>query len=837
MSNMMLNPLINNIKLNMNNIKKEFNIIYILTLSDNIQKIDESIYSYTIDKELYDNISKNLLLIKVPMSLINNENHYTRLTILSDSIIERFNFNNYKLEDKNLVLQIFNISYENIKLYLLQYEDTNTFVNIYKQLIINRYFNVTNLQMITNNILSMSENNNWFEKSSLLHNKYISYFEDRKINYHFLKKNAQFENYLNNSIVKYNNLSFDNYKINTNNDFTKEEITNLLTELPTKPRFLLFCNLLISESYSHLILNNKELLIFMKPVITQFIQLFRYLFSYAWMIFYFDEISKKSYIKKEDNCIFTIDTASHLPLFPFSIHNPKMNPYSPILLDDHNLNSEYNIGGIVDYKASVFNKNNNNNYKMFSNNGIANMNEFKDNLNIFLTGDSTKNILENINWKKLKIAIGGSIMCACIQKHHPLIDLFSNFPEKDRLKRYFNEYYANADVDIMFINNNELDFMDNVNEFYDQIVFNICKINQNADISKIKLECNKHIYLFVTENDINNIISKNSEISYNKIVNNFDELDIKNLFLDLLNEQLEKYKKNFFSKLTDEQIEIYKVKYYDYTNFDNINFRIRLAQNSYETNIGVTFKYKLHSEYLDHPFELFMIKYDFMSVVQKFHLPCVRTFYDGDNVYLTPSCISAHLTYMNIDYKYFAGSSNPIEIINKYRMRGFGTWLNEHEKFILIKYSVENQNWNNLYTININNDDSIISNLGSLNINHKLFRPRLYNPDNYINCKPVDIQSGYFNINTLLSDTIKLESFKTKIDYINELDQRYNIYNDTDLHNILQNLQAINEKGGINPIQKWIIESSWNISEHDNEYILKTQNTPLKYKYKMLLKK
>jgi hypothetical protein len=34
---------------------------------------------------------------------------------------------------------------------------------------------------------------------------------------------------------------------------------------------------------------------------------------------------------------------------------------------------------------------------------------------------------------------------------------------------------------------------------------------------------------------------------------------------------------------------------------------------------------------------------------------------------------------MNLDYKYFAGSQDPINIINKYRMRGFGCWLNMNE--------------------------------------------------------------------------------------------------------------------------------------------------------------
>jgi hypothetical protein len=857
MNEIMQNPLVASHQLDttdINIIISEYYNIYILTLKENITEIDEAIYSYNIDKELYNRISNNIIMIKAPSSLIKNFTHYSKITILSKNVIEKFNINNYQLHDKNLVLMMFNISYQNIKLYLLQYEKTNTLVDIYKTMIVNKYFNIdfknyTALEVLKKNILNINESNYWTYSYNCFPNLSVC-FEKRKLNYHYLKNiNKEFENYLKDALKKSNYIdpsrilltSEYKYKINTNNVFSKEDITNLIIGLPNRERFLLFCNLIISKSYSHLILNNKEILLLMKPVIIKFIQLFRYLFGYAWIRFYFEESIKKSYTTKDDQFIFDIDTAALLPLFPFSMSNPKMNPYCTILVNDNILNSEYNLGGILDYKEQSINKFKNNKYKVFSNNGITTLNEFKQNLNIFLTGNQNKDILEHINWKKLNIAIGGSIMCACIQKHHPLVDLFSNYSEDEKLKRYYSEYYANADVDIMFLGEDVLDFMDRVNEFYNQIIINICNLNPYAEPAHIKLACNKFIYLFVTKNDINEIISKNFELSYDKIINNFELPEIKNLFLDLLSVELQKYKNEFFSKLTKEQIEKYKVHYKDYINFDNLEFRIRLSKkreyidddsidesNNYKTGINITYKYKLHSQHLDFPFELFMIKYSFMSVVQNFHLPCVRSYYDGSNVYLTPSCITAHLTYMNIDYKYFAGTKNPIEIINKYRMRGFGTWLNEDEKIILLKYSAENQNWNNLYCINFIDEKSLVSNLGSLNIDHKIFRPRLFNPDDFINVQPIDIQIGYFNVNNISCDKLK-----TKHDYVIELDERYdNKNNQQYLQLILEKLQTINELGSINPVEKWIIESAWNISnfkENNNESTRIA--TPLKYKY------
>ena len=126
----------------------------------------------------------------------------------------------------------------------------------------------------------------------------------------------------------------------------------------------------------------------------------------------------------------------------------------------------------------------------------------------------------------------------------------------------------------------------------------------------------------------------------------------------------------------------------------------------FKVNEGL--KYKVESPFLNHALEIFQIKYqEFFSCVSRFHLPCVRGYYNGDNVYLLPSCVSAHMTFVNMDYKYFAGSKDPIEIINKYRTRGFGTILNDTEKIHLVEYSSSINSWKNLYDLNIKNQDSV----------------------------------------------------------------------------------------------------------------------------------
>ena len=95
--------------------------------------------------------------------------------------------------------------------------------------------------------------------------------------------------------------------------------------------------------------------------------------------------------------------------------------------------------------------------------------------------------------------------------------------------------------------------------------------------------------------------------------------------------------------------------------------KIKSTENYMVMKISENIKFKLISIDLIHPMEIFRVKdKDFFSTVGRFHLPCVRSFYDGNNVYMLPSCITAMLTGYNIDYKYFAGVRDPIDIITKY---------------------------------------------------------------------------------------------------------------------------------------------------------------------------
>jgi len=834
---MISNPIVSGLQIDKSFNTNDYNAIYILACN-NPKIISDKIYNLMIDREEFNEISKSLVLIKAPIKLIDNVNHQTRINILSSTVLEKYNIHNYKLEEKNLVLPILNISYYDIKLYISQYNSSTNLPDIYKLFTLNRYFNVNMkehiLQYLERSILNLNDTNYWTYNDNCIFINLTKYFNRRMISISCLKNiYKDLGDYLQgiNRNASYTDPSKINqrlnYRVNYNNIFTKEDIIELLEKLPDKEQYLLICNLLITKSYCHLILNNITILKMIKTKFRMYAQLFRYLISYAWLRFYFEESIKKSYITKEDQFIFDIDTASELPVYPFSLKYPKLNPYMPILVSTGDLNPENNIGCVSDYKM---------NSKTVTYEGICNLEQFRRNLNIFCSGDPNFNMFENIEWTNDKLALGGSAFCACVQKSHPLINNFNNYTKSDeRLKRYYNEYYAKSDIDIMFLTTDYFDFYNKVKNFYNQIVKNVCKYNLYAQPQHFKLLCDKQIFLFITEKDIDDVLTLNPDYKKEDIINSLDNDNIKNLFKSLLDAEINKYSEKLLSNILPEQLNDYKVSYPDYVNFNDYTFKLRLIKKKedidtendspkypdYETNICIRYKYKITSAHLDYPFELFMVKYnDFFATVQTFHLPCVRGYYNGENVYMTPSCISAHLTYMNLDYKYFSGNCNPVEIINKYRMRGFGTWLNEREKIVYLKYCGIVPFWNNLYNIVPTSPPTLVSNLGSLNLNHKLYQPRLYNLESFNTDIPIDIDKGY-NIKNPVNNKIT-----TMREYFEEVDQYFTsttINNVENLAvkkdiiiNIFKNVETINDKGSINPLEKWLIEAIWNIMAQTN---------------------
>jgi len=134
--------------------------------------------------------------------------------------------------------------------------------------------------------------------------------------------------------------------------------------------------------------------------------------------------------------------------------------------------------------------------------------------------------------------------------------------------------------------------------------------------------------------------------------------------------------------------------------FDNFKYYIYEESDNKEPKYNENIKFMISSPFLSRNFEVFKVKYNFLSTVSRFHLPCVRGYYDGNNVYLLPSAISALITNKCIDYKYFAGVRSPFEIILKYIFRGYSIFFNKKEMIKIVEYIKNSEKWKHIFKWN-----------------------------------------------------------------------------------------------------------------------------------------
>jgi hypothetical protein len=208
--------------------------------------------------------------------------------------------------------------------------------------------------------------------------------------------------------------------------------------------------------------------------------------------------------------------------------------------------------------------------------------------------------------------------------------------------------------------------------------------------------------------------------------------------------------------------------------------------------INENLKYKIASPLMPHSIEAFKIRFnDYFGTVGSFHLPIVRAYYNGSTVKMTPSCISACMTMINIDYKYFAGSKDPIEIINKYRCRGFGTILNDKEKVRFFEYNNLVEKWKNIYSIKLNDSLAIKKCLGFKSPDDSMFK---------YSVKVYGDTTNYIGITTDAS-----------ISTDRVIENIYGCKNNSIIIGISKDLKHINEYGYIEPLKHYLIDMTWNI--------------------------
>ncbi len=599
--------------------------------------------------------------------------------------------------------------------------------------------------------------------------------------------------------------------------------------LNEKEKYYLLCNMLLSKKYCHYVLNNNKILKANKDILDKYAPVIKYILGYAWISMYMEESIKKTRIKQTDRFVFDIETATNLPVFPFNPETPHMNPYFSCMVSDNLLDSGNSIGGV---KQSI-------EYQ----NGIVNLEEFRRRLNIFISGNANIDILSGANWSNM--AITGGCMAGIMPSANPLMALFkktadAKVPISDaELDRFFEEYYSSSDIDIACNHPNIIDFIEHVKHLQTVICTNLGKDINKSEISIIP---NKSLAIYVSAKILKEKC-QSGEIpySYDFIMANKNKRTIKFYFYELYLEQ-KKYsniqnKKILGDRLNeDEYFEIIDYCAFDQTviiindySFENeiedfrspdLNSGIEMvyfiknentqmmdeentddeydvsnSKPKYFMKFSETLKFKIESKHIRHTFEIFrIVEKDFFSCISRFHLPCVRSYYNGTNCYLLPSAITSYQTLTNIDFKYFVGSKDPIFIIDKYRKRGYGTILNKCETSQFLSYVMAMSNCKKAYGIKETNEIKKI--IGCLDVNHEFFKPRKNIPEN-------------FTVNS----KIRLDYSNVKMNYISSVNDIINHYKKKHVNYSSEFIvkRTIDYTGKITPVKQWMIDASYDL--------------------------
>lgn len=662
---------------------------------------------------------------------------------------------------------------------------------------------------------SISTNDN--ETLSQLLNR-LSKVSDVGIDYlNFLNKSEPFHENEVSHIQKYN--------VQTSPvDFTKDQMTQWFENIDdNKIKFNLFSTLCLSKDYCHLLINNRKILLNMVPLINKSMPFMRYIFGYTWLYMCMEEDIIKTRATVNDRFIFSIDTAAALPVFPYSAHDIHMNPYCSLLLPTDVIDYEHNFSSLPMLED-------------FSGYGIDTLSGFKHKFKIF-----TGNVFNNLEWDD-KFAVSGSAILACSQKKNPLMDLVSTsaMSDSDRLERFFNEYYGSSDIDIMCNRKSIFDFMDCVDELIVTIKNNLISQEEqkgsNSSKSQlvselvnesIKVKPVKSVLVIVTQQYIEKFMKEFIEDNFGEynpshILDNINENIIKEHFLALyvlnkikLNTKYRKInrgKKNnalydeHYKMLSEGDLNIIVVKG-DIVECDGLDSEMSFMHSDLVDEddkepdpygkiylkIIENIKFKITSKYMKRGVEVFRIKFsDFFSCVARFHLNCVRGFYDGNDVKLLPSCITALMTGINLDYKYFSGQRDPIVIMNKYRTRGQSVILNDFEKIHVAEYNGTMDTMAGLYSINLKNKGDVLGHFGPKTLDSKIFRPLQY-CQSYPEDAYTQIQSGYvmteLDLHRVYKNKYGYDAAKSGINFLA--------------------YKTINKNGNVEPIKHWLLDAAY----------------------------
>jgi hypothetical protein len=721
--------------------KEERKVMYnynnvIVLLNNNLSpEFIELFFKRTINTETLEQFPQNSVQYKrVSINILKNQQFYVKTNIVSDKHMSLL-FAKDKFNPEELVFSMFELDISNAIEYLKMYTEETTITHIKLPLQLAKTYNKHNLEQVSKNIsrmfFNLKDNDFWTKQNSCklnITNMFtVRDFQSRTGNNNLVllaqspdrEKQAtvdgdsksysstrnKFEQFCDiSTILKDNKKSRTFYATIPDTQITNKDILDIIKSTNSeKSLYELTNNMLISKEYCHYIFS-KDVLENINKLINKYPGIFKYTFGYAMLTLYLEECLFLTKSTKNSRFVFDINTANKLPTFPFLSHDLKLNPYVSVLIHNDNLDMKTNACGIKCIE----------NYDGY---GVCDLETFKKRMNIFISGDITKDVFANVNMKDY--GVSGSIIAACLQKRNPLYDAYINEYKDENIafKHFIDNYYGNSDIDIMCNTNSYTEYIMKSYELYKKLIENISPDAITSTLSKDK----KYSYDTVrtvgitlsdeffkeTLEDFN--IRYGTTWTLTEYMNSGKDMRVRMYlhskyynFKMMSNEQLYRSGRDttneflnlFMQPLTIDQLTIYYTTDETYkfeikkdtdfifyiNDFRKENNKVKENENKPIIKIGESIRFKMNFPTINKTFEVFKsTNNDFFSTVARFHLPCVRAYYTDNNVYILPSCVGAMMTNMNIDYKYFAGIRDPYQIVTKYMKRGFGVILNKDE--------------------------------------------------------------------------------------------------------------------------------------------------------------
>ncbi len=796
--------------------KKEFSRYDTYIMCSLSEIVDFKICEKNLDIEEFESIHEKYILIKCSPNILKNK-YYLNNSVIYDTsndfnnlLLDLFNHEKYVFESKSIIIiMMIDLHIRRINDILKLCAPDIDMKNIIEMIKINLYtyrdkYNPLRYKLIKK-IKNTHESNYWTNPQNCnftINDKYIT----RMFNYNGsnisnkLKlitskntKESEIVKYLTSTNIKENNYLKDIYRkqvyvdasssLNSKNYYyfndsgiTKDEINTIFGKLnPELHKDIIinmFNTLLISKNCSHLVLNNDYILGIMQNIINEYYHLYRYLLGYSFFCLYMEESLSKKTATQTSRFVFEINTVNKLPVYPVIESNIHLNPYLSGLITSQKILSP-STNCMSYHMTDTFEEN----Y------GVCDIDEFTKRMNLFACRKN-KNMFKDVDWSNT--AISGSVIPACLQKRSQLIDLVKDSSTKDYTDedylRFYDTYYAESDLDIMCDNKTQQDFIASVKKIIDKITHNL-----SITYDDIVIQSKNSIYIavhvdYLKHNEVE--LYRETNMSIEDINKNFKNEKIKNYFYrkyvelkELKNTEITQenifydcYKKT----VPIDDMTIILVTHEIYAS-DSICVK---HEDKTIMQINENVKYNVESEHF-RSLEIFKIKDSFIKAVSRFHLPCVRAYYRDNNVYLVPSCVIAMQTGINIDYKYFAGIRNPIEIINKYRFRGFGIFLNDEEKQHLLYHNSK------LGLIDIRNKTNIEKYLGFQDINSDVFKNKTYLH--------------------LYDDKLEPKLINSEEEFIEYMKKNKNYDEHSSIIKSLK-LLTVNENGKLNTLNKWILD-------------------------------